>query len=128
MNSFSTHTYGVFSIYAALDKGHMGKFLNIVKNTIDEVTFKDVPMSEHVLVKNKVSTDILFELEKTSRRASFLSELFLHDQVTKNLNKEIENYQAVTLLGVRKTAEKLFKQNPKISILGSNIYPETVER
>ena len=64
-------------------------------------------------------SDIEFALEKTSLRADYLSNLILQEPNNKRFFKESNQVIKVSIKDLLITSNKIFKQEPKITILSS---------
>jgi predicted Zn-dependent peptidase len=122
--SFSSHSYGLFSLYTVIKPEDLRKYFYLYNTAINEVSEKKIVSQDLKYLKNKLQADFEFTFEKTSLRADFYSELYLYDQLTKSHNEELKNYLAVRNTEISQVAREIFSQKPKVTILDQNLTKE----
>lgn len=117
-DSFSSFNYGVFSFYFAVGSENIDKTLEIIfslRKNVKNILTKDIVSA----AKNQIVSDIEFALEKTSLRADYFSNLILQEPKNKRFFKESNQVIKVSIKDLLITSNKIFKQEPKITILSS---------
>lgn len=128
VSSFNSNSYGLFGLYTAIEPNKLVNFFEIYKDTINLLCNKNVNRSKLEIIKNKTKADFEFNLEKTSLRADFYSELHLYDNLTQDHAEEIQNYLSCTPSEIKKTASQIFGQEPKITVLDKNLTKENLSK
>lgn len=104
----ATAEEGLFGIYTATGKDTEEKALCAVKDEIDRIKKEGVTKEELCRAKEKLRTDILFGMESTETRASFLARNeLIFDQIP-TYEEMISRYQAVTTDDLKQAAEEIF--------------------
>ncbi len=121
--SFSSGNYGTVGISGATSTETFELCIKEIKNILNNA---DLLIKVKILeqVKTNLITEFLFDMEKTSMRADFYSQMWLHGNEIKHL-QEIENYKKVTIDDVKKALENIQNQHPKITII-SNMTDEKI--
>lgn len=118
--SFSSNSYGIFSVAAAVSNKQDRIIFENIKKQQEDLMNNDMSAQELNYAKNKLLADFEFSMEKTSLRADYFSELFLYNQVTRDYKKDIENYMKCTDKDIKEIAKELFAQPVKVCVLSEN--------
>lgn len=117
-NSFSTGSYGLFSIGFSCEKEKVQEVikitLDILKNIQKIIGIRNI---EHV--KKRVIADFTFRFEKTSQIAEYYSDLLLHGSENQNHLYELKAIKNTNVRDIDKTVSEITTQKPKITILTS---------
>lgn len=119
--SFSSHSYGLFSLFTTIKPKDLKNFLYLYHLALNRILRGNINDSDLKYIKLKLKADFEFTLEKTSLRADYYSELFLYDQISYSHSEEIKNYLSVTKKEILNTAGNLFSENPKVSLIDKNM-------
>jgi zinc protease len=114
--SFSSHSYGVFSYYFASDKKNVGEVLKVIFDT--EMQYAKIASSDNILMaKNQLLSEMEFAYEKTSFRAEYYSSLTLQRLYKQTFSYELSRLEKVSSNDLYKVLKKLVSQEPKITVL-----------
>jgi len=124
--SFSSGSYGLFSIYFLCEKKDLNIILGEIKrNTINFSSLISLRSIESS--KRRVLSNLSFEMEKVSVRAEYYSDLLSHGRKDQNYKYEINMISKCCLSDIKNISKEIFSQNPKITIVGENINENEVK-
>jgi len=126
-SSFSTGSYGLTAIYIAVKEDNAFDTFCEIKLMLKNLE-KLIKIKNLRLVKNQILSNIAFEVEKTSPRADFYSQMWLHTNSKITLKNEIKNFEKVKRGDAIKVANDLLHQKPKITVLSQNLNEEEVKK
>jgi predicted Zn-dependent peptidase len=125
--SFSSGNYGIFGVTAAFDNKNLEKVLTEIKNIFDNVkTLVTRDLIEQV--KNNLVAEFIFDFEKTSVRADFYSQMWLHNLNRPTHKQELENYKFVGREEILQVAHEIFSQRPKVTVISKESVEDVVRR
>jgi len=125
--SFSSGSYGVFSIYFASNQDKQYEILSYIIQTLNNVG-RLINTFNLQGAKNTALSDLIFNADKTSFRADYYSESFLYGNPLRTYNKELKLIKNVNLAYATKVAKEIFKQNPKITVLSGESDPTKIKK
>lgn len=115
-NSFSTGSYGVFSINLSCDKDKSREVIKTILEVLNN--FQKLVSSRNIKqVKKRLVADFIFKFEKTSQIAEYYSDILTHGSDIQNHVFELKKIGDVSELDIKKTGIELFSQEPKITLL-----------
>jgi len=115
-NSFSTGSYGLFSVYFACGREKSEELINMVLETIKE-SKKILSTRNLEHVKKITLANMIYGFEKTSVRADYYSELLLHGMPYQNHLYEMGKIKNLSINAVKEIANEINNQKPKITII-----------
>lgn len=114
--SFSSHSYGIFTYYFASDKKNIENILRTVLSI--KVIFSDVASPDSILVaKNQLLSEMEFAYEKTSFRAEYYSNLVLQGLYKQTFSYELNKIENVSYEDLHEVYKRIIGQEPKITVL-----------
>lgn len=117
-NSFSTGSYGLFSIGFSCEKEKVQEVIKIILDVLKNIQ-KIIGIRNIEHVKKKVGADFTFRFEKTSQIAEYYSDLLLHGSENQNHLYELKAIKNTNVQDIGETAFEITTQEPKITILTS---------
>ncbi|MBU0534843.1 MAG: pitrilysin family protein [Patescibacteria group bacterium] len=117
-NSFSTGTYGLFSISLSCEKEKVQEVIKVVFAALNNIQkIASVRNIEHV--KKRIIADFKFRFEKTSQIAEFYSDLLLHGNESQNHLYELKAIKKCDMKNIVGSALEIISQEPKITLFTS---------
>lgn len=117
-NSFSTGSYGLFSIGFSCEKEKVQEVIKIILDVLKNIQ-KIIGIRNIEHVKKKVIADFTFRFEKTSQIAEYYSDLLLHDSENQNHLYELKAIKSTNARDIGEAAFKIITQEPKITVFTS---------
>ncbi|MFZ2663982.1 MAG: pitrilysin family protein [Patescibacteria group bacterium] len=124
--SFSSGSYGLFSIYFSCAKKDLETILHEIRRNV--ISFSSLISSRSIEnSKKKVLSNLSFEMEKVSVRAEYNSDLLIHGRKDQNYQYEVERIKKCLINEIRSVSQEIFSQKPKITVVGEGVNVKEVE-
>jgi predicted Zn-dependent peptidase len=125
-DNFSSHNYGVFSVFSAADEQNLATITGLIKSALHGAT-QQINSTAMQHAKNSYIANMLFKQERVSARSEFYAELLMA-----NIVNQDEEYIAATINKISETelmetAKQLFDQQPKITIITPSLTEKEIK-
>ncbi|AHX04278.1 M16 family metallopeptidase [Ehrlichia japonica] len=106
---------GIFSIYAATDKGNLSQLLATIASEVKNIT-TNLQENEVTRAKDKITSEILMSRESTTARAESLGYYYSH--YNRYISKEelIKQISTITVTDIQNCINNLLGSNNKITL------------
>lgn len=125
--SFSSQTFGTFTIYAGLNKKNIRDIMEILKNIINNpqilINEKDIEIA-----KNQIISELIFNYEKTSYKTEYYSHLILLGFLKQTFDYELLSIEKVNESSLYEVFKEVFRQNPKITVLSDSDHTKVIKK
>lgn len=119
--SFSSNSYGLWGTYISLAHDQVGEFFKVYAQTKNQILCRNYNNNLIKNAKTKINADFIFQLEKTSLRADYYSELYLYKNISKSHQEELDHINGTTILEINNNFINILSQHPKITCISSKI-------
>ena len=115
-SSFSTGSYGIFSIHFACETENLAQVTELVRSSFNKVSGL-ISTRNVEQVKHKLLAELVFRFEKASQRADYYSEILLHGGSKQDHLHEISYIKNLNVEKLKEVAGYLTSQKPKTTII-----------
>lgn len=123
--NFSSGSYGLFSFHFSSEEQDVEKIIKHIKKLPENIqNILSVRAVDNI--KIPIITSKIFDFEKVSLRADYYSTILLYGNKNQNHLYDIEKIKEVRAIEVRELFKKILSQNPKITVMSTNLKEENI--
>ena len=123
----STHING-FGIYTACEEKNVQDVLILIKKALHYYSHKLIDEYIFSRAKNSLVADLIFSFERPSVIANFYSDIALSDRHAYTHQDELDMLTSITKEDILETAQKLFAQEPKLTVITPTLTKSEIEK
>lgn len=125
-NDYAAGQYGILTINFNTNEKNVKKIIKNVRNITSSI-HKLIDNSKIENIKKSITATYTYSLEKPSQIAGYYTELMLYGNPWQTIGYEQKQYKKVKNKEIHKTADLIFSQKPKITVISKSLTAKKIK-